>query len=209
MLFVCKESICIYVCPYRFEIFLAYAWLLIAAAHIFGSLPELQQAAAKLVPSQPPKKQANKQAGFAKKLKACYETVSEAILAITEVLCQDSIWLHLTNPEVSSQHRLCQHMMHCSGYQEVLAFAAKQLLHGELLRRRPRGPMEILNDLYNLQTAAAAGAAAAAAAATAGPGPGPSMQGHRQAGAAAAGLQSPGSRTGPGLQGHWLAGEAA
>ncbi|KAJ9514360.1 hypothetical protein QJQ45_012287 [Haematococcus lacustris] len=86
----------------RFEIFLAYAWLLIAAAHIFGSLPELQQAAAKLVPSQPPKKQANKQAGFAKKLKACYETVSEAILAITEVLCQDSIWLHLTNPERSN-----------------------------------------------------------------------------------------------------------
>ncbi|KAJ9520163.1 hypothetical protein QJQ45_030087 [Haematococcus lacustris] len=193
----------------RFEIFMTYAWLLIAAKHIFSSLPELQQAAAKLVPSQPPKKQANKQAGFAKKLKACYETVSEAILAITEVLCQDSIWLHLTNPEVSSQHRLCQHMMHCSGYQEVLAFAAKQLLHGELLRRRPRGPMEILNDLYNLQTAAAAGAAAAAAAATAGPGPGPSLQGHRQAGAAAAGLQSPGAGTGSGLQGHRQAGAAA
>ncbi|KAJ9506341.1 hypothetical protein QJQ45_004953 [Haematococcus lacustris] len=123
----------------------------VAAVHIFSFLPAM--------------KEASESDTIAKKFQAIFKALLAAFLEFTVVLCQDCIWLQLTAPDVYSQDHLCQHMQRCHGYQEVAEKAAQQLANGELLRRRPRGVMEILNDMYNLQLAGPAMTAALTASA--------------------------------------------
>ncbi|KAJ9532178.1 hypothetical protein QJQ45_003923 [Haematococcus lacustris] len=136
-------------CP-RNEITLG-PFLDVAAVHIFSFLPAM--------------KEASESDTIAKKFQAIFKALLAAFLEFTVVLCQDCIWLQLTAPDVYSQDHLCQHMQRCHGYQEVAEKAAQQLANGELLRRRPRGVMEILNDMYNLQLAGPAMTAALTASA--------------------------------------------
>ncbi|KAJ9519011.1 hypothetical protein QJQ45_026306 [Haematococcus lacustris] len=123
----------------RFDIPLEYAWLVgVAAPHLFPMFTSLEQ-----ISMDGGREDCDSRAIF----KKLFETFMEFV----RLLCQDSIWMLVNNSEKFSSHIVCQHMMSCPGYVEILERTHSLWQSGQLAARQPVGVKEMLRAMDRRQ----------------------------------------------------------